>query len=226
MEKITDVDSILVSNLKIEVSLSSDNSMVYNSRIEEVAYDTFFIATPSDRGMPMPVTGGTKVDINFITDGGRYFFKTLVTHKIIRNVDMLELKKPDIVYKSELREFFRIDVLQRIRVYPLIKTDGKNSEPVYSRDKAVDGICINVSGGGIKFLSETKFELGAIIDIDFSHFIEGLDSIGGKVIRCDLNNKNMYEVGVNYIDLKDNQRDKIIKYTFKRQIEMRKLTKG
>lgn len=223
MEKITDVDEILISNLKINVALSEVGTMVYDSRIEETTYSTFFIAMPSDRGMPMPVSPGSKVDVNFIANGGRYFFKTLVTRKIIKNIDLLELKKPEIMYKSELREFFRIDVLQKIRVCTMIEVETRNKQIKLVKDKFYDGICINVSGGGLKFLCEEPIEMNALLDMDFSHFIEALDSVSGRVVRCAPNDKKMYEIGVNYLDLKDSQRDKIIKYTFKRQIETRRI---
>lgn len=225
MEKITDINGVLTNNLKINIALSDVGNMVYDSRIEEVAFNTFFIATPSDRGMLMPAAPGSKVDVNFIANGGRYFFKTVVTDKILKNINMLELKKPELVYKSELREFFRIDVLQKIRVYTMKETEGRNRHIAMMREKAGDGICINVSGGGLKFLSESEIPMDTIVEMDFSHFIDGLDSVMGKVVRCFLNEKNMYEIGVNYLDLKDAQRDRIIKYTFKRQIELRKLSK-
>lgn len=224
MEKITDVDSVLVSNLKLNVASPDSGTMVYDSRIEEVTYNTFFIAMPSDRGMMMPISPGSRVDISFIANGGRYFFKTIITNKIMKNINLLELKKPEMLYKSELREFFRIDVLQKVRVYFMKQIQGRNNQVALVRDKTLDGICINVSGGGLKFLVETEIQKDTTIEMDFSHFIEGLDSVMGLVVRCVLNEKNMYEVGVNYLDLKDSQRDKIIKYTFKRQIEMRKLT--
>lgn len=225
MEKITDVDGVLTSNLKINIALSEVGTMVYDSRIEDLTYNTIFIAMPLDRGMPMPVSQGAKVDVNFIANGGRYFFKTLVANKIIKNIDLLELKKPEIIYKSELREFFRIDVLQKIRVHSMKEVESRNKQIKLMKDKSYDGICINVSGGGLKFLCESSIDEGSILDMDFSHFIEALDSVGGKVVRSVINDKKMYEIGVNYLDLKDSQRDKIIKYTFKRQIEARRLVR-
>lgn len=224
MEKITDVDSVLVPNLKLNIAGSDSGTMVYDSRIEDIAFSTFFIAIPSDRGVSMPTNPGTKVDVSFIANGGRYFFKTFITNKIIKNINLLELKKPDILYKSELREFFRIDVLQKVRVYLMKEMQGRNNQVALVRDKTIDGICINVSGGGLKFLAETEISKDSFIEMDFSHFIEGLDSIMGQVVRCVPNEKKMFEIGVNYLDLKDSQRDKIIKYTFKRQIEIRKMT--
>lgn len=224
MEKITDVDSVLVPNLRLNIASSDSGTMVYDSRVEDIMYSTFFVAMPSDRGIAMPIHPGASVDVSFIANGGRYFFKTSITNKILQNINLLELKKPEMLYKSELREFFRIDVLQKVRIYLMKEIQGRNNQVALFRDKTMDGVCINVSGGGLKFLVETDIERDCVIEMDFSHFIEGLDSIMGQVVRCVLNEKKMYEIGVNYLDLKDSQRDKIIKYTFKRQIETRKLT--
>ncbi|OGP21362.1 MAG: hypothetical protein A2054_08200 [Deltaproteobacteria bacterium GWA2_55_10] len=76
---------------------------------------------------------------------------------------------------------------------------------------------VNISGGGLRFLSNDKFESGDRLVLKtflptYAHVIR----LRCEVVRCEPGGKG-YEVAVKYTDLDETTRDKIIKYIFARQ---------
>lgn len=76
---------------------------------------------------------------------------------------------------------------------------------------------VNISGGGLRFLTNDKFESGDRLVLKtflptYAHVIK----LRCEVVRCAPAGKG-YEVAVKYTDLDETTRDKIIKYIFARQ---------
>ena len=220
MGRISNVGKYLVVNLKINLSAPSEYSGVYDSRIEDISSDGMFISVPTNKGSAMPVRPGMKVEGSFISSGGRFLFTTTVKRRAFKNIPLLELEKPTFLEQRELREFFRIDISRRIVVYSLIR-DEKSGALV--RDKEFEVTCVDISGGGARLVSENPMDDISDIEADFTGLFPGLNSIFAVVVRYNQNQSGKYDVGIRFTSLRDADRDKIVKFVFKRQIERRAL---
>lgn len=74
----------------------------------------------------------------------------------------------------------------------------------------------------MRLFSEIKMEKNDTIEIYLQGSIEKLESLKALVMRS-TKRDGMFETGVRFEDLSSSDRDKIVKYVFKRQVELRKL---
>lgn len=225
MEEIVAVGKFLTNNLKINIAgVGSNYAGVYDARVEDVRAESVLISMPTDAGRPMSVSAGMKIEASFIMTGGRYLFTTTVKGRVMENIQMLVLERPKKLLKSELREFFRVDVLQKAKLFSVedVQNEGKTM-PIKTELGTV--LCLDISGGGTKLLSSIDIPHIVEVAVDFSGFIEGLSSVAGRVVRYIHKPDGKFDIGIKFTSLRDSDRDKIIKYVFKRQIEMRKMGK-
>ncbi len=130
---------------------------------------------------------------------------------------MLKVVKPEVLFREELRSFFRVDT--RI---PPVKVMVDVNEDEIIRQKMFEAKVIDLSGGGCKVFTNAPIKNGDKFEVFF------LDNIG-KLEQAKLEAKRVVkveenlEVGSEFCDLSQADRDKVIKYVFKRQVEMKKL---
>lgn len=112
----------------------------------------------------------------------------------------------------ERREYLRVEDVDSViyqRIFPLPQT-SLNS-----------GIRENISGGGIKLVTEENFSVGDILYLKID-LRESLNKITieatGKVVWI-RKREEMYEVGISFLDILEQHRRKIINYVFKKQRE-------
>ena len=104
------------------------------------------------------------------------------------------------------------------RVLNLLSKDSK------CEDFFNQGTGLNISGSGIEMLVDSPINFGQIIHLKFllSKFPYVFMSIFGEVIRVvksDKDGKDSYHIGIKFIDLSENEREKIITSVFQRQRE-------
>lgn len=220
MGKISNVGKYLVINLKINISAPSEYSGVYDSRVEDISSDGVFISVPTNKGSAMPVRPGMKVEGSFMSAGGRFLFTTTVRRRVFKNIPMLELEKPAFLEQRELREFFRIDISRRIVVYSLVKDERSGS---LARNEQFEVTCVDISAGGARLISDKPMDNVSDVEADFTGLFPGLNSIFAVVVRYNQNQNGKYDIGIRFTSLRDADRDKIVKFVFKRQIERRAL---
>lgn len=85
----------------------------------------------------------------------------------------------------------------------------------------------NISGGGMRFYCQDKFEVGERLVIKtflpvHAHVIK----LNSEVVRVEPRDGGGYEVAVKYLDLDEATRDKIIRYIFAKQRKDLRKTKG
>lgn len=104
------------------------------------------------------------------------------------------------------------------RILELISTEKKVEAPFRH------GIGQNISGSGMEMVVETPVECGKIMHTKFllSQFPLVFMDLFGEVIRKRGFNKdgtNLYRVGIKFLDLNINDREKIIAFVFQKQRE-------
>lgn len=221
MGKITNPDKYIESNTKILVEvLSGEFIGKYDSRIESVDDDYIYISLPTKNAIPAPLKPGTKIDVSFVTDKGRFSFITEVIDRVRDNIIMLKIKKPEQLFRKELRKYFRVETFLKIIVCKIVYNDNKNTPDMLKICK--EGTVKDISGGGVRIFTELELDVDDIVELDFSGAINNIKEVFGKVVRVkEINGKT--EAGVEFISIRENDRDKIIQYVFKRQIELKRM---
>lgn len=95
--------------------------------------------------------------------------------------------------------------------------------------KTTDKELVNVSGSGIRFTSEQRSEIGDIVALRVPLYLVSQTRLNllGKVVSVKEDvTPGKYNISVGFINLDEEDREKIIKYVFKRQRELlRKIKK-
>jgi c-di-GMP-binding flagellar brake protein YcgR len=104
------------------------------------------------------------------------------------------------------------------RILELISTEKKVEIPF------CHGIGQNISGSGMQMVVDTPVECGKIIHTTFllSQFPFVFMNLFGEVIREKEFNKDgttLYRIGIKFLDLNINDREKIIAFVFQKQRE-------
>jgi hypothetical protein len=81
---------------------------------------------------------------------------------------------------------------------------------------------MNISGSGASLLLKQPLDVGQLLEISLKipYFPLGLFKTKGKVVRVlprRYNNEDLFEVGIQFLNLSDEQREKIVAYTFQQQ---------
>lgn len=217
MEKINDVDKFLSVNQKLLLEVKvGDYAGTYDSRIEDMLGEEMHIAMPSERGVTVPLKPKTKAHISFVMDRGRMSFKSVVEDRFMDPRPMLKVVKPDVLFREELRSFFRVDT--RIPVKILVDIN----EGDIIKQKMYEAKILDLSGGGCRVSCDAPIAKNDVFELFFLGSIDRLDSVKLEAKRIRKVEEHI-EVGSEFYSVSQGDRDKIIKYVFKRQVELRKL---
>jgi c-di-GMP-binding flagellar brake protein YcgR len=95
-----------------------------------------------------------------------------------------------------------------------------------------DGLIVDISGGGARFLSDIPYEKHDQILFRFTLDIDKRPreySLIGKVIKSDIlegEDQTRYEIRVQFVHINGKDRESIIRYIFEEQRKIRKKSQG
>ena len=122
---------------------------------------------------------------------------------------MLPLSSP---YKKQKRRYFRLNVSLPIH----IKLCGS--------DNVLRRYTSDISAGGIKFSHSKLIEIGTNLEVKIPDIL-GEKTIKAIVIRTeqeDIGKINKYNIVIQFVDICERTRDKIVKFILEKQRELRK----
>ncbi|MGE4497821.1 MAG: flagellar brake protein [Deferribacterales bacterium] len=220
---IEDFDKLFTVNTKITLVVTSgDYAGNYDSRVEDFDRDgSILAAMPSSGGVPVPLIPGTKAEISFMGPDSRYRFETGVLGRVKNgSIYLLKLQRPAKLERNQLRDFFRVStrIKGNISMYHPLAPGEKTSVAYDTRECIV----VDLSGGGCRLISEAETARGQHVGVDLSEIIGKGAVIHGRVIRTvRLDGKN--QISVEFSFKKESERNPLIKYVFKRQIELKQI---
>jgi len=219
LEKLEKFDQFLSVNQKLLIEVKvGDYPGIFDSRIEDIKAKEkkILLSMPTDKGQGIPLKPNTRVHLSYVLDKGRFSFKSVILDRVKDPLPMLVVQYPEAIFRQELRAFFRVDTRIPVKVMATVKSGESASV------KIIDAKIVDISGGGMRLFSEIKMEKNDTIEIYLQGSIEKLESLKALVMRS-TKRDGMFETGVRFEDLSSSDRDKIVKYVFKRQVELRKL---
>lgn len=196
MEKV-----IIEDNGKVLIK-QGDN--FYKCTVKEVSEDnTFYVDKPSRKEKGIKLEVGDVVSADYYTEYGIYYeLEIRVLEKIMDNGILLyKFSRPIKSKKVQRRDFVRVITTE----YTLYK-----AEKDYSWEKAV---LLNLSGGGLKLKVDKKLQVGEKVKIKLQ-YKDDVFTLIAKVLRCISVKNNGYIYGLEFNDIDERKRDKIVEKVF------------
>ncbi|MDD3839689.1 MAG: flagellar brake protein [Clostridia bacterium] len=186
----------------------------YFSRVEDVdEQQNYVITQPILSRKPLHLKIDQKLKLIYYSQRGQlYFFCRVIEIINKKGLVLYKLKSDSPVGRIQRRKFFRLDVNLKVEVFSEDKQFIKSA------------VAKDISGGGIRVVSNQKFDQDSIVFCDIKTEHLNGELIKGKVIRSNKIDDHYYETAFKFIDIDTTKRESIIKFIFEMQRKL--LEKG
>jgi len=198
---------------------NTNSRQSYMLKVVDVREDEIVLQSPMEL-LPngKPLVSGVAVEISYATEGGMYVFETEIVKEFIEREPLLVLRTPapEKISKIQRRQYLRVPTSIMVT---FLLDDGKEKLEVP---------LIDLSGGG--FLASLTLKEVEILNLSLEgklpieergrkHFIP----FKARVVKVMYNGeKRRYEASFQFTEIKEQDREVIIRYCFARQLELRK----
>ena len=214
--------------------MSSSKRKIYNSQVYDIlSEDTMEILMPMEKTklILLPVDG--EFDLIIYQESGLYqCFARVIDRYKRNNVYILVVELTSNLRKYQRREYYRFSCALKMASRTLQEEELQaleNDQP-YALTPGLplkQSIIVDISGGGLRFLSSQRYEPGGMIYINY-HLLKGgrnkLYEVVGKVLSAKEveNRPGSYEHRVQYVDMNSDTREEIIRYIFEEERKNRR----
>jgi len=221
------------------IEASAESRKIYYSQIYDfVDENRIKIGMPIDGGKVVPVAVHSRYDACFFADNGLYQCRFVVVDRYKEdNIYVMVVELITELQRYQRRQFYRLGCTMSIK-YRII--DKEELEDYYKAEDKVtfakqkpltEGIALDISGGGIRFVSGTKHvadsEMFVLLEVTYGG-TEKIYGILGKIISMEnvRNKEKTYEYRVEYRNIEGLVREEIIKFIFEEERKQRQKEKG
>ncbi len=203
----------MVKRFKLEVNNNIEiyeDDKVYKSRIQSVNDDEIYIDIPLHNNEYLILNKGDDIHlIKYGNEGSVYELSCkVIDRKIEGNIRLYRLSEPYDIKKIQRRNYVRVETIRGIKCF--------------RKDEEFNALILDLSGGGMKIKSNKKLEIDEEI-VSFVKTDDGKFMVKGKIIRVEETSFNQYSLGIEFVDIEERTREKIIKLVFsimRKQMEL------
>ena len=183
----------------------------YKSVIQDISRDYFYISIPTKEGSYLIFNTDDEIEIEYFNEENLYYcFKSRIIKKVLyENLSCYMMAVPYDIRKIQRRDFARVNFVE----YTLYKKNTTSLDSKWSK-----GVLLDLSGGGARMKIFENISIGDEILIKLDVDKENIE-IMSKVVRVEIDSNLEYICGLQFLDMYERKRDKIIKKVF---IKMRK----
>lgn len=203
-------------NQRLVLEFKHDNGMAsFPSRVEEVGADRLVIAAPLNKGLPLHVEDGHYLVVKVVIDKVPYLFSSSLLAKRSGAVALWEIAMPYGPKKVQQRNYVRLDVMLPVTVYV---------PDAQGREKSLRAVTKDLSGGGALVVLRERLTEGVkcflVLEVPDSEPVR----TAGEIVRIDQPqaDSKVYWTAVKFIGLPESDRDAIIRFIFKKQLELKR----
>jgi c-di-GMP-binding flagellar brake protein YcgR len=202
-------------------TLTGSAPLIQHAIIVSNRETSFRLEYDNERDGPIHLLPGQEIKIAFARQGdGVYGVKVEITSAAEATIECLHTLH---FRRNQMRQYARIEVNLpiRIRMVPVTKPGVNEVFPQH-----VDAKLCDISGGGLSFLYEKPFVPGDAIVMHFSLSTGKFTSVPGKILRVNLQEgktTTRYRHHVQFTNIEQPHRDRIIKYIFEKQRQINQM---
>jgi len=209
---------------------------IYRSSVcEIISEDRLEIAMPMEKAKLLLLEVDGEYDVYFYTSTGLYqcFARVLDRYKT-NNIYMVLMELTSNLRKQQRREYYRFSCALEMSAFEL--SEEEETE-VLKTGRVVNGrrlnrsVIVDISGGGLRFVSEQKYEPESLVCCIYHLMIDRRlkeYNLVGKILSArELDNKpGFYEYRLQYVNINKEEREEIIRYIFQEERKNRKRELG
>ncbi len=205
-------------NQPVEIEIPGEQSVCYRSRVEYVSDDRLIVASPMKSGAIVPVRRGTVVKVTYTDNVAVYTFSSEVLSQNISGIPTLILDRPSDSKRIQRRNFVRLDTRLTVNLSLL-------NEKYIPSGETISATTVDISGGGMMFVCDTNMKVGDVLEAVINLSEKETVTAIGRIVRIVENppkSRNRYSAGFEFTIIEEAERDKIIRFIFNQQRELRR----
>lgn len=218
------IEMELKINGRIEV-LDEDGITYLKSNIQDITDEGIYITIPMKEGKYLPLNIGQSVSIIYYRDQDVYQFDGDVIGRTVNVIPMIILSQPRNIRVIQRRNYVRVLVINTVKYLKIDRELAEKDIPrilnIVDSNNFKQATVLDLSGGGMRFKTDTKLKLNDYLLISLSLINEEI-MVKTKIVRCEMQPDKTYICGLTFLDLGELTREKIIKYIFHVMREQRK----
>ena len=240
------IDNYIVPGNRVEIQAvervrpanSIEGKKTYISQVRDIlSDDRIEILMPIEKSKVILLSVNTEYDLYFYTPQGLYqcFANVLDRYKDgTQYVLLMELTSN--LRKFQRREYYRLSCALEMSSRPLEKEEkeaiDKNSELYLVPGLPLKrSVVVDISGGGIRFISNYRYEENTFLCCKYNLIIDGLSkeyTLVTKVLTSkEIDNRpGVFEHRAQYINIDTDEREEIIRFIFEEERKHRKRERG
>ena len=216
---------------------SDANKKVYQSKVFDIlTEDRLEITMPMEKTKLILLPVDAEYDMYFYAKSGLFqCFARIIDRYKSNNVYILVVELTSNLRKFQRREYYRFSCALEMGTRIL------EEEEVTAVDKKQDylvpglplqrSVVVDISGGGIRFVADRKYEVGSLMYCKYQLVINGNVkeyNLVGKILHCYeiANRPGDYEHRLRYINITEAEREEIIRYIFEEERKNRQRERG
>lgn len=212
----------------------SERGKTYRTRVHSIlSEDMLEIVMPMEKTKLILLPVDTEYDLVFYTDNGLFQCFAQITDRYkSNNVYIIVAELTSNLRKYQRREFYRFSCAIEMNSRNLLNNEVKALESntgygLMSGLPLKQSVIVDISGGGLRFLSSQKYEQDQLIYITY-HLLRNEErkkfEVIGKVLAVqELENRpGVWEHRVQYYNMDMDTREEIIQYIFEEERKSRR----
>lgn len=223
---------------RVKFADANEKKKTYISMVRDIlAEDQVEVMMPMEKSKLILLPVNTEFDLYFYTPNGLFqCFATVLDRYKDGNQYVLLMGLTSNLRKFQRREYYRLSCALEMSARTLEKEEkeamDKNADVYLAPGLPLKrSVVVDISGGGIRFISSFKYEPENLIYCKYSLFIDGNSkeyTLICKVLSSrELDNKpGVFEHRAQYVDIDTTDREEIIRFIFEEERKHRKKEKG
>lgn len=206
-----------------------ESKRIYLSKVNDIlSEDRLEILMPIEKTKLILLPVDAEYDMAIYSKNGLYqcFVRVIDRYKS-DNMYLLVVELTSNLRRNQRREYYRFSCALEMcsRSLETEEIDSVEHDQMYSLVPGLPlkrSVIVDISGGGLRFISEQKYEEGSLIYCSYHLLVNGsrkLYELVSKVLEVKPveNRKGVYEHRVQYVNISEGTREQIIRYIFQEE---------
>ncbi|MCR4989369.1 MAG: flagellar brake protein [Lachnospiraceae bacterium] len=223
---------------RVKLADETERKRVYLSQVRDIlSEEQLEILMPMEKTKMILLPVNTEYDMYFYTQQGLYqCFANVIDRYKDDNQYVLLMELTSNLRKFQRREYYRLSCALEMNSRPLEKEE-KDAMDSKAGSFLVPGlplkrsVVVDISGGGIRFISSYSYEPGSLLYCKYNLVIDGVSKEYTLITKV-LNSRELedrpgvFEHRAQYVDIDTYDREEIIRFIFEEERKHRKREMG